>query len=567
MGGYKVLIGVIAFIVIIFLLGIREKNKRQQEIVNLIKEQYGKTRKLENPLRLGVIDGYYLNRLSSENEDFFIDDITWNDLEMDKIYGKLNHTSSFMGEEYLYYRLRKPYFEEDVLQRQEEDVLYMKDHPVLREQMQIVLADADKSSKYSIYDCLNVAGTDGFNKNIGIHILNYSLLLISIILLFVKTGLGLICLFCALAFAILSYFKIKAQIGKYDVVLKEILRLSYAGKNINEFCKKEQIFKSQRDEIEQALNSLHSLTGKASKVLGKNGRGLGAGAVGMDYINMIFHFDQIVLEGAIPQISSQKDAIDSLMDNLGYIDFVIAISSYRESLDYYCVPVFTLGGSDGESAKALYHPLIDYPVCNDYVFKRPVLLTGSNASGKSTFLRTVALNMLMAYSIHTAHAAEFCTGFHKLYTSMALRDDLEGGDSYFMAEIKSLKRILDAIQSSDETGRDVVFFIDEVLRGTNTIERISASNQILKFMAERVKISFAATHDIELTDLLSSQYDNYHFSETLDENAIHFDYLLKEGKADSKNAISLLFHMGYARDIVDYAKQQADDFLKNGKWS
>lgn len=96
---------------------------------------------------------------------------------------------------------------------------------------------------------------------------------------------------------------------------------------------------------------------------------------------------------------------------------------------------------------------------------------------------------------------------------MALRDDLSSQESYYIAEIRSLKRILDAVGEE----YPVLCFVDEVLRGTNTVERIAASSQILESLASENVICFAATHDIELTYILEGVYENYHFSEEIDE--------------------------------------------------
>ena len=147
---------------------------------------------------------------------------------------------------------------------------------------------------------------------------------------------------------------------------------------------------------------------------------------------------------------------------------------------------------------------------------------------------------------------------------MSLRDDLLHKDSYFMVEIKALKRIFDYSISHPE--RKVLCFVDEVLRGTNTVERIAACTQILKKLSDMGVLTFAATHDIELTSLLEDIYDNYHFDEEIRDDDVLFNYLIKPGKATSKNAIKLLSIMGFSDDIVDRAKLMADDFTENGVW-
>ena len=191
-----------------------------------------------------------------------------------------------------------------------------------------------------------------------------------------------------------------------------------------------------------------------------------------------------------------------------------------------------------------------------------VLLTGSNASGKSTFLRTVAVNAILAETIYTVAAKSYDMPVCEIYSSMSLKDNLSENDSYYMAEIKSLKRIMDKAGS----GRTIICFIDEVLRGTNTIERIAASSQILKELTAENVICFAATHDIELTHILDQSYSNYHFEEEVCGEDVNFNYHLKKGRSVTRNAIRLLKVMEYPDRIVKGAEQQVEEFTNTGKW-
>ena len=227
----------------------------------------------------------------------------------------------------------------------------------------------------------------------------------------------------------------------------------------------------------------------------------------------------------------------------------------------WCVPEFT--GEEEIVLEAGYHPLLNYPVKNGIAAGRGVLLTGSNASGKSTFLKMVALNAILAQTVHTCAAARYRAPFFQVYSSMALRDDMGSGESYYIVEIKALKRILDA--AAQRKGR-ILCFVDEVLRGTNTVERIAASTQILKSLGSSGILCFAATHDIELTELLQKDFDNYHFEEEVREGDIFFNYRLKEGKATTRNAIRLLELMGYDQAVIQRASAQAEHFVASGVW-
>ncbi len=145
---------------------------------------------------------------------------------------------------------------------------------------------------------------------------------------------------------------------------------------------------------------------------------------------------------------------------------------------------------------------------------------------------------------------------------MALKDDVIRNESYYIVEIKSLKRIIDKANDVIPT----LCFVDEILRGTNTVERIASSSEVLNYFEKSNCICFAATHDIELTYLLENKFKNYHFEEEITDNDIFFDYKLREGRAKSRNAIKLLKLMGYNDDIIDNANNRAKDFVTTGKW-
>ena len=151
------------------------------------------------------------------------------------------------------------------------------------------------------------------------------------------------------------------------------------------------------------------------------------------------------------------------------MDACIAMASARKALPGFCVPEFWK--ERRVLAENVTHPLLKNPVSNTFDWKDNVLVTGSNASGKSTFVKAVAVNAVLAQSVCTCWAQRFQMPRAQVLSSMAIRDNVQGGESYFIVEIKSLKRILTALRG------DVVTLccIDEILRGTNTVERIAAS--------------------------------------------------------------------------------------------
>ena len=286
----------------------------------------------------------------------------------------------------------------------------------------------------------------------------------------------------------------------------------------------------------------------------------------MDYIRMLTHIDILVYNGLLKKIQDKTDSILKLIDNIGELDACISIASFRELLTLWCKPEFKSwesGVTQIEMAvEDLYHPLLQEAVANSFQVAGGTLVTGSNASGKSTFLKNVAMNSILAQTLVTCTCSSYQAPFLKVMTSMALRDDIESGESYFIVEIKSLKRILEESKKREP----LLCIIDEVLRGTNTVERIAASSRILNALRQKWVLPFAATHDIELSYILDSQYENYHFEEDVQEKEVVFSYVLKKGRATSRNAIQLLDMLGYDKEIVEDARNAAFNFENKGIW-
>ena len=298
-----------------------------------------------------------------------------------------------------------------------------------------------------------------------------------------------------------------------------------------------------------------------SKLLGKDVSASFDADMLFVYLRMFFMVDAIAYERIVDILNKNHECFIKLFDLLAKIDMDMSICYYRKSLETYCIPEFT---HDNNSVfENIYHPLIDEPVKNTVNINDNILLTGSNASGKSTFVKSIAINIILAQSINTALCSKYKCPYSKVISSMAVSDNIIEGDSYFMAEIKSLKRLEDSLNNDIH----VFVFIDEILKGTNTIERIAASSSILKYASENTSATIlVATHDIELTEILNKYYNNYHFSETVNDDGVFFDYKLKEGPSTTRNAIKLLKTVDFHEDIVKDANDMCEFFDSNGKW-
>lgn len=503
---------------------------------------------------------YYQNKLKRQEEkSHVIDDITWNDLDMDRVFCMLNRTYSSVGQEYLYYMLRTPEMSEEKMQERERLIRHFAEAKTVRTELQMQYFEIGRTKKVSICDYIQTLESLKPKSNMP-HYLSIFIFLLCAVGCFLNPAVGFLVLLADIGGNIRVYYKQRGEIEPYIVTFTHLIRMLKAGERISRIEDNE--ISSYINEIREIRKSFGAFQKKSGWIAGGDKMSGSALDVFADYIRMLFHIDLIVFNQMLGEVQKKSREIYRLMDLLGILEAHIAIASYRESLPFYVLPEFLENQGTELEAEDVYHPMIREPVANTIRTKKGVLITGSNASGKSTFLKTIAINGILAQTIHTCLAHTYRTNFFRVYSSMALRDDLDSQESYYIVEIKSLKRILNATNQ----GGPILCFIDEVLRGTNTVERIAASAQILKSLAGNNVLCFAATHDIELTQMLEADYDNYHFQEEIVENDILFDYILYPGRATSRNAIRLLGMIGYDEEIIRRADATAEEFLKSGEW-
>ena len=494
-----------------------------------------------------------------EKEGFFIDDITWNDLDMDRIFMLLNQTFSAVGGDCLYDILRKPVFEEKELKYRNRLMLFFAKNQEIREQVQTILASVRKSGSNSIYENIHVTTEVNIKgKNVQIGFCSAFFLSLLVFILAPNPGVFLFLLLCVVNIG--AYMTQKQEVDAYLSSFRNVLQLLEAYKKLE---------KLKIPELEAAMargipaqKKLAGFQKRSSLVIDRSSTGGGLEGMLMDYIRMLTHIDLIKFQDMMKSMKENQKELEELIYTLGYIDSMISIASFRETLPYYTCPEFREEKRVYMDVENLYHPLNENPVANSISAKGGILVTGSNASGKSTFLKNIAINSIFAQTIYTCTASSYCAPYFQVMTSMALRDDLGSGESYYIVEIRSLKRILDAAKS----GENLLCIIDEVLRGTNTIERIGASSQILAHICKNNVLSFAATHDIELSYMLQEYYENYHFEEEVREKDVVFNYLLKKGRVTTRNAIRLLEMIGYDKTLIEEAKRAVEEFEASGSW-
>ena len=494
-------------------------------------------------------------------ETFTIDQITWNDLDLTEIYNRMNISHSSVGAEVLKQTLQELVFDESVLQERHQKTVILQENSSLTNRLNKIFTNLGKTKKVSFLDYIFKLNEIKPESNAK-HCVLIVLLLISIALIFIKPVIGIIALVVMIAVNIALYFRFKAPIEPYFNCIKYLASMVIAGDKAKDVLKGAgDVFDADRVELERLVKTFAQIR-RGSFLITNSVSGSLVDVI-MDYIRMLFHVDLIKFHSMHKFCSQHAEDIRALYNILGGIETCICIAHFREEHPAYCLPVFHKDASSLLTLKTenAYHPLVKDPVKNSITADRSVLLTGSNASGKSTFLKMIAINQIFAQTICTVLADSFETSFFRVYSSMALSDNILGEESYFVVEIKSMKRIFDALSKESP----VMVFVDEVLRGTNTQERIAASTQILRKLSTENALCFAATHDIELTQLLEDVMDNYHFSEQIQEDtgSISFDYQLKKGRADSRNAILLLKAYGFPQDVVSDAFSMTENTSEN----
>ena len=196
-------------------------------------------------------------------------------------------------------------------------------------------------------------------------------------------------------------------------------------------------------------------------------------------------------------------------------------------------------------ARTLGHPLLkpESKVCNDFELdedKKIVILTGSNMAGKSTFLRTIGVNLCLAYAGAPVNAEKLDTSLFRLFTCIKVSDSVQDGLSYFYAEVKRLQALIAAASIKGEL--PLLFLIDEIFRGTNSRERLIGSRSYIRALSQTTAVGLVATHDLELIKLADEIKGvvNQHFREEVHAGRMIFDYRLRPGPCPTTNALTIM---------------------------
>ncbi len=472
-----------------------------------------------------------------------VDHKTWNDLNFDDIFTIMDRNASPVGQQYLYHLLHKYENDKAVLNERFNLIEYLKDNSGVRESLQLELTRLDDRNSNFIAPLIFGDLPERPKYNSLFYVLSYSALLSVVLTIFNTSFLFLVLVVFVTNLIVNNIFSKK--IHKYFAGFASLNLLFITSRKMNKIkdgdIKELEFLKSKSRLIKKLNKKIGSMVldkAAANEML--------AGII--DYLNIYFLYDILKYSTSVGILKKYQKEIREIYENVARIDSSISVASYVSSLPVYCKPGFT--ANNAITFTDIYHPLIPNAVSNSLEkLEKSALITGSNMAGKTTFIKKIGVNFILA------HTFNFClsksASIPKLIVKSAINreEDLENSKSYFFVEVEQLQQFLELSNSKSE----YLFLIDEIFRGTNTVERLAASTAVLEYLNKN-NLVLVTTHDIELQELLNGQYAMFHFSGQIEGRRYFYDYKIQHGPTSSGNAIKLLEIQGYPESIVQKAQ-------------
>jgi len=538
------ILGLLAVLILVFLYHNYSKKKRLKKLKDSLLKNWGKSRE-GSYFNFYVIGRYFENNNHKKEAFHIISDKIKTDLDIDAIFKFIDRTSSKIGQQYLYFKLRTIGTVENLLQFSRLTKLF-EVNKTLRINCQLYLSNLNTNNAYYFEELINGKQIEKPKSIWVIYLLSISAL-VSILLTFVYPAFSLL-LIPIFMVNLFFHYKNKGNINYY---IDGVTQLSKCLKVSEKLAENPEI-KSHYKDL-SFIKKVSSIQLK-SEFIGFDNQLKNEYAFifwfPIELIKILFNLEYIIFFSFIDSITKEKKSLEKMFHFIGEIDAAISVASVKSNQHLICKPSFTKYKQ--LKTQEIYHPLIENCIPNTInLMDNSMLLTGSNMSGKTTFIRTIAVNSILAQTLHICFAKEFTSPFLKVHSSIRITDDLLDDTSYYLKEVLTIKDLI--IASEDK--EPCLFVLDEIFKGTNTIERISGGKAILSFLNKDNNIVFVSTHDIELTDLLEKEnYHLFHFSEQIKDGKLFFDHKLKEGKLTTRNAIKILELYKYPTEIINDAR-------------
>jgi hypothetical protein len=482
------------------------------------------------------------SRLTDGARDDALDDRTWADLDLDDVFVALDRTISEPGRQYLYRLLRTPRMDAAPLARLERasQRFASDDEPVQRARAALDLL-GDRRAGYLV----ELLYGDLPERPRVWWIVPLLTVAAVACLTLVKLWSPILIVWIAVCVVnVVVQLAYKPRVKELIPAMHEIPALLRVADTLAALPLDE--LAAERDVLRDGAQRLGRLRRAASWLVFEPGQGNELVSSVYEYINLFFLLDVNAFLFGTEAMRESRDVMRAMFEAVGAIDAAQSIAAWRDTLPRWTTPTFT-APRKALQVEGLVHPLVAEAVPNALdVDGTSVLITGSNMSGKTTFVRAMGVNAVLAQTLHTVCAESWRAPMLRVRTSIGRSDSVMDGRSYYLAEVESVRTL---VRASDGPQQHL-FLLDEIYRGTNTTERIAAAYAVLAHLDRGTDIVLVATHDLELLGMLDGTYAAHHFREQIAGDALTFDFRIRPGPSSTRNAIALLRLMQYPEEII-----------------
>jgi len=481
-----------------------------------------------------------------------IEDNTASDLNIDEVFERIDFTKTPIGQQFLYNTLRSIPTGESVVAQNEKWIDHYSGKIELQKKLDNLFLKLDDYDSFSIYPLI-IEDHKPFSKLQAFifHCLQFIPTALLLVFLVTKSWFFVIALTLFFSINLYVHYYSKAKLFYYKGSIPMLRQLIYICRKLNrdkelggELLNNSEI----TEAIYKTKKTYRQLSNYRFGVKLESDIAMIAWLIS-ELVSIFFLSEVVNLNNIFKRIRTNRKELICIFEYVGLIDTLSSVSRMREDVDYYSLPCFS-GDSYRLDFKDIYHPLIENCVPNSLSLnKKSYLVLGANMSGKTSFIRTVGINLIIAQTLNTSFSKQMILSKQKIYSVIAVSDNLVQGHSYYLSEVLRMKRLIDNTQDGSN-----LILLDELFKGTNTKERIASAKAVLNFLfSNKYNRILAATHDLELTTLLADTFEQIFFEEKIDENNLSFDYKIAFKHSGRMNAIRILELYQFPQEIIEEA--------------
>ena len=468
-----------------------------------------------------------------------VDDRSFQDLEIDKVFHRVDRTASSVGSQRLYRELRCSRVGRETADR-ELLVRWISENPATGRRIGAVLSALDTASSWYLPVLL---WDDLPAPPIAPAALRaYSLVLpASIVAGFWLPWIWALSVISFMVNVIASNW-LETRIRSFVAPLPDLVTLVGAASRLDD---------SIPIDLRSALNRVPGRLHRSAFLIRlTSNRFLDTTGV-LEYINILTLLRLRSFFSLRADLLRSRDALQEVLARVGELDVALSIASLRAESDSWNVAA--TGKGESLRVEGACHPLLRAAVPSSMELDgRGLLLTGLNMSGKSTFVKALGVNALLAQTLNTVLAESWVGPEMRIRTSFGAKDDIESGASLFLGEAK---RALEIFEERD--GGLCLFLLDEAFRGTGVVERIAATAEVLLRLHEAGHFVVAVSHALELADQTAGSYSVGHLRCRVEDNRLVFDYVLVAGLPGMPTSLKLMRGLGFPNDFLEGVANRA----------